>query len=236
MWWKSGTILRAVGVDGDTAARVERFSRIRIPGLFLQCVTCVLLKTMLAMKRSRRVAALSVCTTPLKFLAPWWAIRKFRNLEGAAIGLTCVDIGTFSMYAVGFATSTALRSTLKGVRVFPDAFRDWWGYLRLAIPGMGMQCIEWWSWDFNTALAGLCANPTLELDAQAFLSNAYFFFYSWACVWSRGASTSVGNAVGAGNTRDAATLAASTVIVCFRCCVLVVVLRERGFGVCDVHG
>ena len=214
-WWKSGTILRVAGVDAETAERVERFARWRVPGLFLQCATCVMLKTMLAMKRSRRVAALSVCTTPLKFIAPFFCIRKFRNLEGAAIGLTLVDIGTFSMYAVGFATSETLRGTLKNVRVFPDAFRDWWGYLRLAIPGMGMQCIEWWSWDFNTALAGLCADPTLELDAQAFLSNTYFFFYSWACVWSRGASTSVGNAVGAGKTRDAATLAASTAALSF---------------------
>ena len=214
-WWWSGTILRACGVDGGTAAAVERFARLRVPGLFLQCATCATLKTMLAMKLSSRVATLSVCTTPLKFIAPWWAIRRFRNLEGAAIGLTLVDAGTFSMYAAGFATSETLRRTLRDVRVFRDAFRDWWGYLRLAIPGMAMQCIEWWSWDFNTALAGLCADPTIELDAQAFLSNTYFFFYSWACVWSRGASTSVGNAVGAGKTREAATLATSTAALSF---------------------
>ena len=41
------------------------------------------------------------------------------------------------MYAAGFATSETLRRTLRDVRVFPDAFRDWWGYLRLAIPGNG---------------------------------------------------------------------------------------------------
>lgn len=236
-WWKSGTILRVAGVDAETAERVERFARWRVPGLFLQCATCVMLKTMLAMKRSRRVAALSVCTTPLKFIAPFFCIRKFRNLEGAAIGLTLVDIGTFSMYAVGFATSETLRGTLKNVRVFPDAFRDWWGYLRLAIPGMGMQCIEWWSWDFNTALAGLCADPTLELDAQAFLSNTYFFFYSWACVWSRGASTSVGNAVGAGENarRGDARGEHGGVVIFVRPRVRDGVLRECGRGIRRVH-
>lgn len=38
----------------------------------------------------------------LKFIASFFCIRKFRNFEGAAIGLMFVDIGMFSMYVVGF--------------------------------------------------------------------------------------------------------------------------------------
>ena len=62
-------------------------------------------------------------------------------------------------------------------------------YLALAVPGLFMNAIEWWSWDLNTVLAGLCAKATLELDAQTFLSNTYLFFYSVACLWARGAAT-----------------------------------------------
>ena len=85
--------------------------------------------------------------------------------------------------------------------------------LALAVPGLFMNAIEWWSWDLNTVLAGLCAKATLELDAQTFLSNTYLFFYSVACLWARGAATAVGNALGAKKPNEAATYARATVVL-----------------------
>ena len=213
LFWRAATWLRWFGVDASVADDVQAFARVRIPGLFTQCVTCVALKTMMAMKLSKRVGVLSVSTTPLKFAAPWFFVRRY-GLHGAALSLTSVDFGTCAMYLTAFWTSARCRETFRGVSV-SSAFRGWFSYLKLAVPGLFMQAIEWWSWDFNTIIAGMCDKATLELASQAFLSNTYFFFYSWACVWSRGASTSVGNALGERNIRDAATLTRSTAMLSF---------------------
>ena len=224
IFWFCGTFLRALGTSETTSALTQRFARIRSIGLFAQAVTCASLKTMMATRSTRRVAALSAATTPLKFVAPWVFIRAFARrgasvvqganvIEGAAWALTTIDFGTMSMYLAAFATSTTCRAAMRDVRVFADGFSGWGSYLKLAVPGLFMSAIEWWSWDLNTVLAGLCANATLELDAQTFLSNTYFFFYSVACLWARGASTAVGNALGANTPHEAATYARATVIL-----------------------
>lgn len=213
IFWNAEKLLSTVGVDAEVAEAVQAFARVRIPGLFAQSVTCVALKTMMAMKLSERVGTLSASTTPLKFIAPWFFVWRLRmGLHGAAVALTCIDFGTMTMYLTAFLTSPCCRETLRGCRL-SKVFEDWGAFLRLAVPGLFMSAIEWWSWDFNSVLASMCANATLELATQAFLANTYFFFYSWACVWARGASTSVGNALGERKIRDAATLARATAVL-----------------------
>ena len=218
LFWRSGTLLRALGTEATTSDSTERFARIRSVGLFAQAVTCASLKTMMATRCTRRVAVLSGLTTPLKFLAPWVFVRAFARrgasvVEGAAWALTTIDFGTMTMYVTAFVTSKTCRDAMREVRVFADAFSGWGAYLALAVPGLFMNAIEWWSWDLNTVLAGLCANATLELDAQTFLSNTYLFFYSVACLWARGAATAVGNALGAKKPNEAATYARATVVL-----------------------
>ncbi len=218
LFWRSGTLLRALGTEATTSASTERFARIRSVGLFAQAVTCASLKTMMATRCARRVAVLSGLTTPLKFLAPWVFVRAFARrgasvVEGAAWALTTIDFGTMTMYVTAFVTSKTCRDAMREVRVFADAFSGWGAYLALAVPGLFVNAIEWWSWDLNTVLAGLCANATLELDAQTFLSNTYLFFYSVACLWARGAATAVGNALGAKKPNEAATYARATVVL-----------------------
>ncbi|KAI5269600.1 Multidrug And Toxin Extrusion Protein 1 [Manis pentadactyla] len=58
-----------------------------------------------------------------------------------------------------------------------DCFQEWGSYVQLAVPSMLMVCIEWWTFEIGTFLAGLI-NVT-ELGAQAVIyeltTAAYMF-------------------------------------------------------------
>ena len=36
-----------------------------------------------------------------------------------------------------------------------DCFQEWGSYIQLAVPSMSMVCIEWWTFEIGTFLAGL---------------------------------------------------------------------------------
>ena len=223
-WANARVALEALGQEKDVAALAGRFALLRAPSLWAQTVTCCSMKTMLAMKRSKRVGVLSVVTTPFKFALPWLFLKVFGmgTVTGAAMALTAIDMSTMLCYLTGFLTCEEVRKTLRGVRI-RDAFAGWRGYLSLAVPGLAMSAIEWWSWDVNSLIAGMCADATMELESQTLLSNTYFVFYSIACVWQRGASSAIGNAVGAGKLKDSRTLSLATLTLSFACGVVCVI-------------
>jgi MATE family multidrug resistance protein len=223
-WANARVALEALGQEKDVAALAGRFALLRAPSLWAQTVTCCSMKTMLAMKRSKRVGVLSVVTTPFKFALPWLFLKVFGmgTVTGAAMALTAIDVSTMLCYLTGFLTCDEVRKALRGVRI-RDAFAGWRGYLSLAVPGLAMSAIEWWSWDVNSLIAGMCADATMELESQTLLSNTYFVFYSIACVWQRGASSSIGNAVGAGKLKDSRTLSLATLTLSFACGVVCVI-------------
>jgi len=223
-WANARVALEALGQEKDVAALAGRFALLRAPSLWAQTVTCCSMKTMMAMKKSKRVGVLSVVTTPFKFVLPWLFLKVFGmgTVTGAAMALTAIDMSTMLCYFIGFLTCDEVRKALRGVRI-RNAFEGWRGYLSLAVPGLAMSAIEWWSWDVNSLIAGMCADATMELESQTLLSNTYFVFYSIACVWQRGASSSIGNAVGAGKLKDSRTLSLATLTLSFVCGVFCVI-------------
>ena len=234
IWNNAEGILSRLGQTPTTSAMAGQFARIRSPGLFAQAATCVCLKTMMAMKKSARVGTLSVITSFMKFAAPWLFIQALDlGFEGAAMSLVVIDFSTMVCYVSAMFLDAECRRAFKHVE-FRDAFRGWKSFLALALPALALNFVEWVAWDVMAFLAGMCANATLELDAMTLVQNAYFWFYSLACVWQRGASSAVGNAVGAGRARDAAMLARATLT--FALCVAVLsacgfyALADRVFG------
>ncbi|XP_060059168.1 multidrug and toxin extrusion protein 2-like isoform X2 [Erinaceus europaeus] len=97
--------------------------------------------------------------------------------------------------------------------------QEWGSFIHLAVPSMFMVCIEWWTFELGTILAGLIS--VTELGAQAIVYGLSSAAYMVPFGFSVAASVRVGNALGSG---DAARARHSciTVLLCASVCGLVV--------------
>uniref|UniRef100_A0A8C5Z4M4 Multidrug and toxin extrusion protein n=1 Tax=Marmota marmota marmota TaxID=9994 RepID=A0A8C5Z4M4_MARMA len=92
-----------------------------------------------------------------------------------------------------------------------ECFQEWGAYIHLAIPSMFMLCIEWWTFEIGTFLAGLI-NVT-ELGAQAVIYELASAAYMVPFGFGVAASVRVGNALGAGNAEQA-RCSCTSVLLC----------------------
>ncbi|XP_067864546.1 multidrug and toxin extrusion protein 1-like isoform X2 [Heptranchias perlo] len=100
-----------------------------------------------------------------------------------------------------------------------DCLQEWGNFIRLAIPSMLMLCVEWWTYEIGTFLAGLVNE--VELGAQSVIYQVLTAAYMIPLGCSVAASVRVGNALGARNPEKARTSA--TVALCFiGCCSLLI--------------
>ncbi|XP_004648003.1 multidrug and toxin extrusion protein 2 [Octodon degus] len=100
-----------------------------------------------------------------------------------------------------------------------ECFQEWGSYIHLAIPSMFMVCIEWWTFEVGTFLAGLI-NVT-ELGAQAIVYELVSVAYMVPFGFGVAASVRVGNALGAGNAEQA-RCSCTAVLLCASMCALAV--------------
>ncbi|XP_042770812.1 multidrug and toxin extrusion protein 2-like isoform X2 [Panthera leo] len=100
-----------------------------------------------------------------------------------------------------------------------DCFQEWGSYIQLAVPSMFMVCIEWWTFEIGTFLAGLIS--VTELGAQAIIYELASVAYMVPLGFGVAASVRVGNALGAGNAEQARD-SSITVLLCAGVCALVV--------------
>ncbi|XP_072796214.1 multidrug and toxin extrusion protein 2-like [Vicugna pacos] len=100
-----------------------------------------------------------------------------------------------------------------------DCFQEWGLYIRLAVPSMFMLCIEWWTFEIGTFLAGLVS--VTELGAQAVIYELASAAYMVPLGLGTAASVRVGNALGAGEA-ERARQACVTALLCAGACALVV--------------
>ncbi|XP_041338790.1 multidrug and toxin extrusion protein 2-like [Pyrgilauda ruficollis] len=80
---------------------------------------------------------------------------------------------------------------------------NWGSFIWLAVPGMVMMCIEWWTFEIGSFLAGLIS--VVELGAQSVIYELACVAYMVPLGISVAASVRVGNALGAGNVQQAKT-------------------------------
>ncbi|XP_041053264.1 multidrug and toxin extrusion protein 1-like isoform X2 [Carcharodon carcharias] len=100
-----------------------------------------------------------------------------------------------------------------------DCLQEWGNFVRLAIPSMLMLCIEWWTYEIGTFLAGLING--VELGAQSVIYQVLTAAYMIPLGCGVAASVRVGNALGARNPEEAKTSA--TVALSFvGCCSLLI--------------
>ncbi|XP_027328481.3 multidrug and toxin extrusion protein 2-like [Anas acuta] len=84
-----------------------------------------------------------------------------------------------------------------------DCLLDWGSFIQLAVPSMLMMCIEWWTFEIGSFLAGLLS--VVELGAQSVIYELSSAAYMVPLGFSVAASVRVGNALGSGDVMQAKT-------------------------------
>ncbi|KAM8903167.1 multidrug and toxin extrusion protein 1 isoform 5-T5 [Spinachia spinachia] len=92
-----------------------------------------------------------------------------------------------------------------------ECLQDWGSYINLAIPSMLMVCVEWWTYEIGSFLAGLISE--VELGAQSVVYGLANVAYMFPMGFSIAGNVRVGNALGAGDTEQA-NLSAKLTIFC----------------------
>uniref|UniRef100_A0A8D3CIN0 Multidrug and toxin extrusion protein n=1 Tax=Scophthalmus maximus TaxID=52904 RepID=A0A8D3CIN0_SCOMX len=91
-----------------------------------------------------------------------------------------------------------------------ECLQDWGSYIHLAIPGMVMMCVEWWTYEIGGFLAGLISE--VELGAQSVVYQLANVAYMFPFGFGVAGNVRVGNALGAGETEQAKLSAKMTMI------------------------
>ncbi|KAM8772232.1 multidrug and toxin extrusion protein 1-like isoform 1-T1 [Acanthopagrus schlegelii] len=92
-----------------------------------------------------------------------------------------------------------------------DCLQEWGLFVKLAIPSMLMICLSWWIFEIGGLLAGVISE--IELGAQSIVYQLCIMAYMFPLGFSAAASVRVGNALGAGNIKQA-KLSCKVPIVC----------------------
>ncbi|XP_016528128.1 multidrug and toxin extrusion protein 1 isoform X2 [Poecilia formosa] len=90
-----------------------------------------------------------------------------------------------------------------------ECLTDWKSYIQLAVPGMVMMCVEWWTYEIGGFLAGLISE--VELGTQSVVYQLANIAYMFPLGFSVAGNVRVGNALGAGETEQAKLSAKATI-------------------------
>ncbi|XP_039218187.1 multidrug and toxin extrusion protein 2-like isoform X2 [Crotalus tigris] len=132
--------------------------------------------------------------------------------------MNAVFLHIFKLGVVGSAWANTLSQNLQAFLLFlfiwwrkihketwggwtMDCLQEWGPFVRLALPSMFMICIEWWTFEIGSFLAGLMS--TVELGAQSIIYELSTIAYLLPQGMSVASSVRVGNALGAGDVDQA---------------------------------
>ncbi|CAH2222683.1 multidrug and toxin extrusion 2-like [Pelobates cultripes] len=107
-----------------------------------------------------------------------------------------------------------------------DCLQEWGLFMNLAIPSMLMVCIEWWSFEIGSFLAGLIS--VVELGAQAIMLELATVAYMVPMGFSVAGSVRLGIALGAGNF-DQAKHSSRVALICAGCFSVLTAALIAGF-------
>uniref|UniRef100_A0A3B4XEK5 Solute carrier family 47 member 3 n=1 Tax=Seriola lalandi dorsalis TaxID=1841481 RepID=A0A3B4XEK5_SERLL len=104
-----------------------------------------------------------------------------------------------------------------------ECMQNWGSFIHLAIPGMVMLCVEWWTYEIGAFLAGLISE--VELGAQSVVYQLANIAYMFPMGFSVAGSVRVGNALGAGETEQAKLSAKMSMFLSICLAVLIASLK-----------
>lgn len=210
-WVFMGKLLVLMGQDPVISHEAGKFIVCLIPALFAYATLQALVRYFQTQSLIFPLL-LSSCVTLCFHIAMCWAL-VFKSTLGhrggaLAIGLSywlnVILLGSYMKYASACAKTRASISM--------EMFQGIGEFFRFAIPSTVMICLEWWSFELLTLLAGLLPNPELEASVLSVCLATISTLYMIPDGLGAAASTRVSNELGAGNPQ-AARLAVTVVML-----------------------
>lgn len=191
IWLNSAWVLDAMGQPPEVVAYVGIYTKIRIPGLLAETISCCVGRT-LASIGNTRISLVASVITAIANVTCGTALIPWLHFEGAAISATLGDvIGALVTCTLAFCNGDFRRCWPGFTR---DAFSGWLVFLKLSVPSFLLLATEAWTWTLQDFLAGL-------ISAQAMAANAIapqivVIQYAIGSSLSTAASTVIGNSLG----------------------------------------
>ena len=133
----------------------------------------------------------------------------FRGIVVALSSTYIVKFGIFCLFLLKGCKCVKTRETIQPFSW--EDFKNWGEYLKVAIPAMMLQLVEWWSYELSTII---CAFVSVDmLAAQSVMMNYVMMMYMISLASSNSLSTLVGNAIGMNEPRLAKLFARDGIIL-----------------------
>jgi len=196
LWWFLPQFLVLVGVNEDIAGLAGIYARWVSLGLWPFGVFQMVQKYM-------QTQGQMWCVT--------WA-SALTNIQHAITLYLLIFVADLGFHGAAIAMAITnwvlLGILLAWIKYFRLHEKTWFGwgrecfsglgpYLRLAVPGSAMLCLEWWGFEFVTLMAARMGQTESATQTVLFNILTVTFMVPLGC--SVAASTRVGNALGAGN-------------------------------------
>ncbi|XP_054810646.1 protein DETOXIFICATION 14-like isoform X2 [Prosopis cineraria] len=203
LWLNLEKLLNFLGQDPLIAHEAGKFTVCLIPALFGYASLQALVRYYL-MQSLVTPLVLSSSFTICFHIALCWAL-VFKSGMGRFGG--ALAIGTsYWLNVILLGSYMKFSNSCEKTRVLisKELFQGIKEFFRFAIPSAIMACLQWWSYELTTVLAGLFRpNPELETSILAVCVSMNITIYSIPESIGSAASTRVSNALGAGKPQEA---------------------------------
>ncbi|KAK9710509.1 ethionine resistance protein [Basidiobolus ranarum] len=220
IWSYAEQILVAIGQNPEIAHMAGQFIIWSIPGVMSIILAECVKKFLNAQGIMRASAYVSAITAPISLVLFYFLVVNpptSLGFIGAPIAAGITNFLSLILY-VGYAILIEGKQGWGGFS--KEAFKGWWPFMKLGLPGMIMICSELWAFE----IISLCASylGTVALAAQSIIGTTLMLFIMVSLGITIAACNRVGNLIGSAQPHRAAlvakiTLAMGTVIGVLNC-------------------
>eukprot|EP00884_Botryococcus_braunii_P010471 jgi/Botrbrau1/19425/Bobra.0338s0051.1 len=224
LWTQMAALLLFTGQPKELVVGAVRFLQLLGPALLFATVNDCLNRYLLVQGISGMQMLAMAVAVGLAPLYMWLFTFNLKlGMVGPALGLIAVQ-GTALAGVAAYVVWRELSMRGKPNRTWGgwswDSVTGWGPLLKLALPSIGVVCLEWWLYEGLVLVAGWMPEPSVAVSVMGIGFNTTCFTFSITLGLAAAASTRVANALGAGRpvaARRTAWLAIAMSLVIMTC-------------------
>ncbi|KAL4421824.1 hypothetical protein ABPG77_001613 [Micractinium sp. CCAP 211/92] len=201
-WWRSERLFLALGQEAELAAASARYLRILAPALPVMGTTEACKRWLMAQGVVQPATVAAAASATLSPLWNWlYIVRLGLGLDGAALAvlsLQCTSLALVGGYTLVRNISSLGQEQAVWHGWSREAFREWGGYLALALPSVVMICCKWWAFEFLLIMAGWFKDAQLAVATMGVLQLSSSIAFALFFGISMAGSIRISQALGAG--------------------------------------
>ncbi|CAJ1438947.1 unnamed protein product [Effrenium voratum] len=209
LWLYSERLLIAVGQHPEVAHYVGIYTSVRCWSLMFMPMNCVVTRTLGAMSNVKINLAMSLTASVLNVTLSSTLVPRLGYVGAPLTACICDICECVGVLCLAFFCSTDFRKCWGGFS--REAFTGWKAYCKVSLPALVLMCIEWWTWDLQSFIAGFISESAQAVQSVA--PAVGDLQYAVGQAFGNGASTVVGNMLGENDPKAAKMAAMLTVVM-----------------------